>query len=80
MALRRLLIKAFASIEVTGGARITAADFRLRLLHGDHRLRENTAVSPGSDAHRRHHPGGVGTINGVAFCVSRMRAAAGRSR
>jgi len=46
MNLRRLAVTAFACLVGTGGARITAADFRLRRFRGDHRLRGITAVSP----------------------------------
>jgi len=55
MALRRLRIKALALFLAHGGARSTAADLRLRLRCGDHRLRAITALSPEFNAHRRHH-------------------------
>jgi len=54
MAFRSLRIKALASFLHRGGARDTAADFRLRLFLGNHRLRAITATSPVSNAHRRH--------------------------
>jgi len=53
--LRRLLVKALTLLMVRDGARINAADLRLRCRQGDHRWRAITATSPEFNAHRRHH-------------------------